>query len=205
MEKRFVKNSFLILIVILILSLFLIIVSSNALATIAEHVVISEVQTGKTGAADDEFVELYNPTGSDVNLNGWRLTKKNSGGTESNLVSAFPSKIIPAHGFFLITHQTDYTGSVNGDITYSGGTFFIADDDNTVLLYSDAQVTLIDKVGYGTAAPDNETSSAPSPPTDGSIERKSSSTNNENEGNGWDTNNNSADFTTRTTPQPQPW
>ncbi len=73
-----------------------------ARAATADHIVISEVEVGKTGAPTDEFVELYNPTAGDINLNNWKLTRKTTGGTESDLVSTI-SGTIKSHGYFLFT------------------------------------------------------------------------------------------------------
>jgi predicted extracellular nuclease len=160
---------------------------------IADHVVISEVQiSGAT--AKDEFVELYNPTNAPVSLNGWYLTKKTaSGSTERNLLAGFPATSIPAHGFFLITHQSNYTGSVVADATYNTTNSTAA--DNTVILYSDNKITVVDKVGFG-AAMDNETLSYPGNPGDNkSLQRKINATIKEGGyGPAWDTGNNSADF-----------
>ena len=174
----------------------------------ADYIVISEVQIGG-GTADDEFVELYNPTSTSVNLSGWRLTRKTSGGTQSNLVASISGNIA-SHGYFLIAHP-DYDGSVAEDLVYSATSSAMA-ANNTVLLYSDAEVTLVDKVGMGTAT-DVETTATLNPSTDGSAERKahSSSTSesmgsggaDETHGNGEDTNNNLNDFVTRTTSDPQ--
>jgi hypothetical protein len=160
---------------------------------IADHVVISEVQiSGAT--ATDEFVELYNPTNAPVPLEDWYLTKKTSGSTsEYHLLAGFPDTSIPAHGFFLITPQSGYTGSVTADATYSTTNSIAA--DNTVILYSDNKNTVVDKVGFGNAM-DNETLSYPdNPGNTESLQRKINATIKEGGyGPAWDTGNNSADF-----------
>jgi len=171
---------------------------------IANHVVISEVQVeGVT--ANDEFVELYNPTNGQISLSGWYLTKKTSGGTEQNLLAGIPAgKSIPARGFFLITPQTGYTGSTISDANYSQTSNFIA-ADNTVILYNESKTAVIDKVGFGNAI-DNETLSYLTNPADSeSLQRKVNATLNESGSYGpaWDTDNNSADFFIQVNPNPQ--
>ncbi|MCK4521591.1 MAG: putative S-layer protein [Nanoarchaeota archaeon] len=166
-------------------------------SSIADHVVISEIQTAG-GITDDEFIELYNPTSANISLYAWRLSRKTSGGSLYNLLTTFPNVSIQSHGYFLIA-SIEYDSNVTADANYST-TQHIA-DDNTVILYNDSGTTIIDKVGFGNA--DNETSPTSNPPTNGSIERKSSFIHNELEGNGWDTDNNSADFVNRTAPEPQ--
>lgn len=180
----------------------------DTLKAVASHVVISEVQVAGT-SADDEFVELYNPTGSSVDLTGWRLTRKTSTGTQSSLVVSL-SGSIPAQGYFLIAHP-DYDGAVAADMTYSATTSALA-VNNSVVLYSDPGVTMVDLVGMGGASA-SETVTIANPPTDGSIERKanagSDSTSmgsggaDEFAGNGEDTDNNSSDFIQRTVSDPQ--
>ncbi|KAF5414011.1 MAG: hypothetical protein C5S38_05290 [Candidatus Methanophagaceae archaeon] len=169
---------------------------------IADHVVISEVQVGGA-TANDEFVELYNPTNAPISLEGWYLTRKTASDSEGNLLAGVPAKNIPAHGFFLITPQSGYTGSVAADATYSQASNYIT-PDNTVLLYSDNKITLVDKVGFG-AAVDNETKSYPTnPPNDESLQRKINATiDGDGYGPAWDTNDNSDDFFKQTTPSPQ--
>src|SRR3989344_2714382 len=89
------SSLFLLLIVILLFK------AKSTYSALATYVVISEVQIGG-GVADDEFVELYNPTESSVDLSGWRLTRKNTAGTTENNLVASLSGSIPAHGYFLI-------------------------------------------------------------------------------------------------------
>ena len=48
-----------------------ILLTKTSVADVANHIVISEIQVGQTGHANNEFVELYNPTNSPVDLTGW--------------------------------------------------------------------------------------------------------------------------------------
>ncbi|HMD82641.1 MAG TPA: lamin tail domain-containing protein, partial [Anaerolineales bacterium] len=50
----------------------------------ATDLVISEFRFRGSNGGNDEFIEIYNPTGSRVNLNGWMINGSNSGGTISN-------------------------------------------------------------------------------------------------------------------------
>ena len=68
------------------------------------HIVISEIQIGGA-TATDEFVELYNPTTSPINISGWRLLRNTmTGGTTDNLVTSFGSFTIQPGGYFLVVH-----------------------------------------------------------------------------------------------------
>ncbi|MFC1629771.1 lamin tail domain-containing protein [Patescibacteria group bacterium] len=156
-------------------------------------ILITEIQTeGQT--AKDEFIELYNPNSQNVDLSGFSLKKKTSGGNESNLVSSvkFSGNIV-SNGYFLVVPQPNndgtlnYKGSAAPDFYYSGKTYSIA-KNNTVLLYNSAG-NLIDKVGFGEAK-DFETFSASNPEKDQSLGRKWDPGVREYQ----DTNNNAEDF-----------
>lgn len=174
----------------------------------ATNIVISEIQTNGV-TAGDEFVELYNPTNSDIVMTNWRLVRQSSTGTPSNLVTNL-SGTIKARGYYLITPQTGYTGPTSADKLYSGTSSAIT-SNSTVLLYSDASITLVDAVGFGTAT-NKEGSASSNPGVGGSLERKASTTSTPESmttgddalmGNGEDTNNNLADFVVRVVSQPQ--
>ena len=78
----------------------------------ANHVVISEFATRGPSAATDEFVELYNPTLSPVNIAGWHLQYKSATGSTWNDRAILPANTtIGPHGFFLIANQS-YDASV---------------------------------------------------------------------------------------------
>ncbi len=189
------------------LAILLVVNTPDAKASTANSVVISEVSIAGFSTTD-EFVELYNPTSNDINLQGWRLQRKSqTGATVENLISSM-SGVIKAHGYFLVAHQTGYMGLVSSDATYTSTSLA---SNNTVLLYSDAGVTLIDKLGYGTAT-DHEGTAAANPTVGEGLERKASSTSTLDSmvngadilmGNGEDSNNNSTDFVKRVVSQPQ--
>jgi hypothetical protein len=177
--------SWILLPILIFLFVFLSFGSFTKVSAAATHIVISQIQVSGTIAAD-EFVELYNPTDSDINLSKWKLIKENSTNTLSqNLVSSM-SGTIKSHGYFLVTSQVSAASST-ADLLYSTASITIT-DNNTVVLVNSAG-TQIDKVGMGTAA-DQENSNALLPPAGKSIERKIDDTG----GHGQDTDNNANDF-----------
>ncbi len=176
-----------------------------------DHIVISEIQL-RGVQPNDEFIELYNPTDVDVDISGWRLAKKTAteSATPQTLVNSLAGTI-PAKGFFLIANPAFTTIPALPDQWYSASSSSIA-GNNTILLFSDAGQTLVDKVGLGTAA-DKETQTIANPEDSGSIERKALinstadsmdiSGTDEHKGNGWDSDNNANDFVLKITSQPQ--
>lgn len=179
--------------------------------SVTTHLVISEVQVRSVADADDEFVELYNPTGSTVDLSGMRLTRKtDTGSTENNLVASLSGTIAPDH-YYLVA-KPGASLSVTPDVVYSASSSAIS-GDNTIILYADqAKTTVVDMVGMGTAVA-SESATIGNPPNGGSVERKaqpgSDATSmgpggaDEFAGNAQDSDNNSADFVIRTASDPQ--
>jgi hypothetical protein len=152
------------------------------------HLIITQVQIASTGAASDEFVELYNPTEADQNLTNLRLTRTNdSGSTIQNLVASM-SGILASHHYLLIAHPAFTTIPVTPDKVYSASSSGIT-TNSTIILYDTNHITVIDKVGFGTAK-NFETSPAPNPPNGQSLVRTSFT----------DTDNNLIDFTVSASP-----
>lgn len=182
--------------------LFSFVQTSNA-AT-ASHVVISEIQI-EGATTTDEFVELYNPTDSDVDATGWELIRKTAAADAEELLLATLSGTIPSHGFMLIAH-TGYDGTTPADITYD--TEFNITDNNSITLKDDAG-TIIDLVGMGSSAT-SEGTAIDNPIDNRSIERKATASSTpesmaqggEDEllGNGEDIDNNATDFVRHSSP-----
>ncbi|GGG92532.1 lamin tail domain-containing protein [Pedobacter zeae] len=188
----------------------------------ANHVVISEVYGGggNTGATlKNDFIELYNPTNADVSLAGWSVQYASATGTSWQTTAL--SGTIKAKGFYLVQEAQGTGGTLNLPAPDATGTIPMAAGGGKVLL---ANVTvaqtgskpagsqIIDFVGFGTASTFEGSGAAPTPSASISVERKASAGSTaaslatggseEFAGNGYDSDDNSADFVAQT-PKPQ--
>ena len=105
------------------------------------HIVISEFRTQGSYGAEDEFVELYNPTGAAVNIGGWTIKGSSSCGTSTfTLVSIPGGTILLAGQHYLAATTAAHLPAP--DQIFSPG---IADDGGLALINSSGIV--IDQVG----------------------------------------------------------
>jgi hypothetical protein len=186
----------------------------NSLAAAADHLVISEVKIAGV-TTDNDFIELYNPTTSTIDVSGWQLKKRTKPGTESSIRIFAQNKSVPSHGYFLWANSRDnYHLSINAN--ESGAATLAA--DNSIALF-DAQGNLIDVLVWGTGHtnpfidPLQSTPYPTNPDANKSLERKASEYSTlatlsiggaeEHSGNGYDSDNNTNDFVIQTTPNPQ--
>jgi phosphatidylserine/phosphatidylglycerophosphate/cardiolipin synthase-like enzyme len=118
-------------------------VTLNARAASPGDVVINEVAwMGTTANTADEWVELYNTTGSSISLTGWTLAS--SDGTPSVSLSGS----IAAYGYYLL-ERTDDTSvpSVTADKIYTGA----MGDGGELMELKDGGSTLIDSASQSGA------------------------------------------------------
>lgn len=161
----------------------------------AGHLVISEVQiAGAT--ANDEFIELYNPTATSIDLEALPLYLhiRNSTGTNYKKTLSFIKKIIPAKGFFLIAH-TGFASAVAPDATYQSTSGNLVSNGAVYISTSATKDTeVIDMAGWASAPQGGCENTCASPTNDlaplNSLTRKPGG----EEGNGQDTDNNENDF-----------
>lgn len=186
---------------------------------IADHIVISEVQIdGGVGQANNnDFIELYNPTSSEINIGGYRLVlRTGNSSSDTNIVEFTNSHIIPAKGYFLWAHQSqsnNYATTLNADVSSSD----VLGSSNSIALRNGPlnSGVIIDALSWneGNNALVEGTNFSPNPGINQSMERKAVSSSSvasmviggtdELRGNGFDTNNNATDFILRTVSQPQ--
>jgi len=160
------------------------------------HLVISEIFYNAVGSdSGKEFVELYNPTGADVNLDNYSLQLQTGTDTPNSLVKIGSkpedNKIIKAKGFFLVG-LNGYTGTADAKRSASLTNSF----SETILLNADSGE--VDRASYSGAEAEGS-----------SLERRayaescqSATGSGEYLGNGCDTDNVS-DWEIRPTPNPQ--
>lgn len=110
-------------------------------------VVINEVMLGQEGFTKNEFIELYNATNENIDLDGWNLKKMTKSGSKSNLLSSSKFEgVIEKGGYFVIAHPS-YESIAVVNAVYSGSSYSIS-KDNTVVLY-DNSGGIIDALCWG--------------------------------------------------------
>lgn len=159
-------------------------------------VLISEVLPG-TG---DYFVELYVPGHGDVDLDGCMLSSIHRIAASQDIELPLGSRV-HGHGFYAI-------GASGADFTVDP-TLLRVDAANGAVALS-CHSTVLDEVGWGTAT-FHEGTAVPNPPSGRAIERRASDVSTgetlapggseEHAGNGYDTDDNAADFVVQPTMQ----
>ncbi len=170
------------------------------------HIVISQVYGGggnSLATYQNDYVELYNPTASAVDVGGWTIQYASATGTGDWLVQPLGGIIQPGE-YYLISLATNGAvglplpaANISGSINMSGTTGKVALSNNGDALTGcpTADPTLVDLVGYGGTANCREGgSNAPTPSNTTAIFRKN--------GGATDTNVNGADFVVGT-PSPR--
>jgi hypothetical protein len=157
--------------------------------------VVAEVVTGGASASD-EYVEVANAGGADVDLDGCELVYVTASGATTTRKTSFAGPLPLAPGQHLLVANAAGIFGPLADATYSGG---LAADGGVVALRR-ADGSVIDAVGWGTAANAYvEGAAAPAPPAKSSIERLPGGSG----GNTQDTNDNFTDWFVQPNPIPQ--
>lgn len=105
---------------------------------------------GNENSPNDEWIELYNETNSDVDLNGWKLI------AQDDKPEIFLSGTIPTRGFFILERTDDTTiPDISADIIYTGA----LNNQGEYLQLIDGQGNIIDEIDCtnGWPAGDNKT------------------------------------------------
>jgi len=170
----------------------------------ANYLVISEVQLSGV-VLDDEFIELYNPTNTQINVValGLCLHICDQNGVDNNKPLSFIRTTIDAYGYYLIGSLESYSGTESLDATYSTavGNTLVPNGGCYVSTSPDVNVGVIDKVGFGSQPSCFEGTPVPTnPPASASVERLPATT---SSGNGLDINVNTVDFIQKAPSEPQ--
>lgn len=115
--------------------------TASATAGPPTHLVISEFRSRGPNGSDDEFVELYNPSGGAVNISSWSVRRSVSCGMTIYTMAALPS------GTILLAGQHYLLASTNASISDPDQfyTAALADDGGLALVSSSGSI--VDQVG----------------------------------------------------------
>jgi beta-lactamase superfamily II metal-dependent hydrolase len=163
--------------------------------SVGSTVLISELRfrgaggAGGVGAASDEFVEIYNNSGSAIDISGYRLLASNNAGVNSTRATVPALTNVPPHGHYLFVNTAAQPGLVAlANQTYGTG---ITDDGGVAIALPDG-TTLLDQVGLsaGSAFKEGASLTPLTASMNQSYERKAGGA----AGSSVDTNDNAVDF-----------
>ncbi len=83
------------------------------------HLVISEFRTRGPNGDNDEFVELYNPTGAAVNISSWSIRRSSDCGTTQATVATIASNTILQAGQHYLLLSSQNSSLSGADQTFS--------------------------------------------------------------------------------------
>jgi hypothetical protein len=151
-------------------------------------VVISEFRTRGPGGASDEFIEIYNPTSTAVDISGWKINASNNAGAADTRATIPASTLLRSGQYYLVANN-GYTGTVIANLKYGTA---ITNDGGIALLRSNN--TIADEVGMDAGSAYQEGTTLPpfSGTSDQSYERKLGGVSDSC----IDTNDNASDFGT---------
>jgi subtilisin-like proprotein convertase family protein len=116
---------------------------------VVDHLVINELMIDTTVVSDanGEWIELYNPTATAVNIQGWYIAEDGPG-----IHQITASLVVPSNGYVVLCRNID--PQVNGGVTcqYQLTNFGLLNGGDSVILL-DASLVEVDKVVYGGSAP----------------------------------------------------
>ncbi len=183
-----------------VLALAVLALSGQVVAQMADHPVISELRFYETSQVNEEFVEIHNPTPATVDVGGWKIQYKSSTGTLWSDKQTLPAGQLLLPGRYLLYGGTavvpapDFPAAVAPGLGNSGGHVRLVN----------AQSATIDRVAWLTGDTPEGTAITTAHARGGSYERKAFEASTAAgmapggadalEGNGWDANNNNADF-----------
>lgn len=165
----------------------------------ATNIVISEFRTRgpDPSAATNEFIELYNPTTSSINISNWILRRSSNCGNTPAAIATIPNGVILVSGQYYLIGGATYSESTIPDIIDS---LSIADGGGIALFMPDG-VTFVDKLGMcvTTLYVDGNPLNSLTTNINRSYERKFGGTS----GHCLDNNNNASDFVEISPSDPQ--
>jgi hypothetical protein len=180
---------------------------------IGARLVLSEIASGGPLGAADEFIELYNASATPIALGGIRVEYRAAAGASWILLETLPAGAsIPAYGYYLLG-GSEYGWSVTPDLPGAFTNALAGAGGHVRLLAADGE-TVYDLCGWGTASMGEGGTTAPGGLSGAQTRERKANRFSTSEtmaafgadatrGNGWDTDDNGADWVLREVADPQ--
>ncbi|PIY17583.1 MAG: hypothetical protein COZ15_02355, partial [Elusimicrobia bacterium CG_4_10_14_3_um_filter_49_12_50_7] len=110
----------------------------------ASYIVISELATRGDNGAVDEFVELYNPTSSTINISGWKLQTSPYNSENWTTRQTITGGPIQPYSYYLLANSAGYISGNADEMNNWGG---LSDTGGHVRIVNGADEQ--DRVGWG--------------------------------------------------------
>jgi len=98
------------------------------------------------GDPSGEWIELYNPTETDIDINGWTLQDE---GTDAHTILAAGGVVVQAEAFFVLGRDLDPAENGGVDVSYVYSGFKLANEEDEIILKAGDQE--VDAVKYDSA------------------------------------------------------
>ncbi len=115
----------------------------------ADQIFISQVQTtGGSGKTSEDFIELYNPGDTSINLKGYRLVKRTATASKDTLIKSWTSDTCVAKKSFFLWANSNFASI--GAAPNATTTGEIADNNGVAIRFGSSDTgTIIDSIAWG--------------------------------------------------------
>jgi len=108
-------------------------------------IIVTEIMNNPSAVSDSEgeYFEVYNTTGSDIDLDGWTISDD---GADSHVIDG--SLIVPAGGYAVLGNNADMGSNGGAPVDYSYGSGWFLSNGGDEVILTDPSGTEIDRVEY---------------------------------------------------------
>ena len=140
--KKLKKQFIMMTLVAMALQLVVVRVASAETSSFGDVIINEIAWSGTMDSSNDEWIELFNNTGVDINLSGWSI--EDDGSTEYIIESG----LIPAKGYFLIEDSENTVSNIEADAVIG---LSLANSGDSLILKNDVGL-VVDEVNISGVA-----------------------------------------------------